>query len=160
MINVIIADYKNPQHQQAILELLNEYANDPMGGGQPISSFVEQHLIENLKEMPGAFSVLAFDQKKPIGLVNVFQGFSTFKCQPLLNIHDLAVSKEYRNRGIAKKLLAQVQAVATARKCCKITLEVLTGNHAAKTAYGNFGFKNYELDPQAGHAIFLEKRIV
>jgi len=31
-IRTIIADYSNTEHGQDIIHLLNEYANDPMGG--------------------------------------------------------------------------------------------------------------------------------
>ncbi|MFT5906124.1 MAG: ribosomal protein S18 acetylase RimI-like enzyme, partial [Cryomorphaceae bacterium] len=43
---------------------------------------------------------------------------------------------------------------------CKITLEVLSKNEVAKSAYQKFGFSGYELDPEAGKALFWEKPIV
>jgi ribosomal protein S18 acetylase RimI-like enzyme len=34
---------------------------------------------------------------------------------------------------------------------------VLSNNEAAKSAYQKFGFSDYELDPQAGTALFWQK---
>ena len=48
MLKLVSADYNNPQHAAAILELLSLYARDPMGGGQDLSDYVRQHLIEQL----------------------------------------------------------------------------------------------------------------
>jgi hypothetical protein len=43
--------------------------------------------------------------------------------------------------------------------CCKITLEVLSGNSNAKAAYTAAGFEGYELDPSSGCAEFWQKKI-
>ena len=43
--------------------------------------------------------------------------------------------------------------------CCKVTLEVLEGNHPAKKAYSQAGFAAYELDPEAGQALFWQKKL-
>jgi hypothetical protein len=41
--------------------------------------------------------------------------------------------------------------------CCKLTLEVLSGNTTAQTSYQRFGFAQYQLDPAAGQALFMQK---
>ena len=87
-----MADYDRVVHQQAILKLLNEYAQHPMGGGVELAQTTKQSLIENLKQVDGAFSVLAFDKQQAVALANCFMGFSTFAAQPLINIHDLIVT--------------------------------------------------------------------
>jgi ribosomal protein S18 acetylase RimI-like enzyme len=38
-----------------------------------------------------------------------------------------------------------------------LTLEVLSGNHAARALYGKLGFDDYRLDPAMGHAQFMQK---
>jgi len=43
------------------------------------------------------------------------------------------------------------------RGCCKLTLEVLTGNLVALRSYERFGFAPYALDPAAGQASFMQK---
>jgi ribosomal protein S18 acetylase RimI-like enzyme len=54
-------------------------------------------------------------------------------------------------------MMAIVEKVAKERGACKLTLEVLSNNAAAKGSYAKFGFKNYELDPAQGHAEFWER---
>ena len=37
-VEVIVADYLNKKHGSDIVQLLNSYAEDPMCGGEPLSS--------------------------------------------------------------------------------------------------------------------------
>jgi len=156
-IKVIKADYNNEQHRKDIPMLLNEYASDAMGSGAELSSEVKNNLVKELSKLPHAFSVIAYVNKKPAGLVNCFEVFSTFLCKPLINIHDLIVSENFREKGISQKMLKKVEDVARAKKCCKITLEVLSNNEIAKAAYQKFGFSDYRLDPKAGVALLWQK---
>lgn len=156
-IEVVLADYANPQHQQDIPMLLDHYATDPMGGGKALAPEVSQRLVEELAKRAFAFSVLAYVENKAVGLVNCFDGFSTFLCKPLVNIHDIVVMDKYRGNGISQKMLTKVEDIARARGCCKLTLEVLSNNEAAKFAYRKFGFSDYQLDPEAGTALFWQK---
>ncbi|MCC2617803.1 GNAT family N-acetyltransferase [Aestuariibacter halophilus] len=158
-IEIVVADYSNPQHKQDIPYLLNQYAIDPMGGGTPLPQAVYDHLADSLAERPYAFSVLAYVDGKPAGLANCFEGFSTFACKPLVNIHDMCVVEAYRGLGLSQRLLDKVQQIATDKGCCKITLEVLSNNTVAQSAYRRFGFAGYELDPSAGHAQFWQKKL-
>ena len=159
MIDILIADYKRPSHQQAILMLLDAYASDPMGGGRGLDEAAKRRLLPLLAEQSGAFSVLAFFDRKPAGLVNCFQALSTFQAKPLINIHDVTVLPEYRGRGLSTAMLCKVENVARQRGCCKLTLEVLEGNEIARRAYEKFGFSGYELDPALGQALFWEKKL-
>ena len=36
MIEITLADYANPAHAQAVVNMLDMYAKDPMGGGEGI----------------------------------------------------------------------------------------------------------------------------
>ena len=107
--------------------------------------------------LPYAFSVIAYIDGHSAGLVNCFEAFSTFSCKPLINIHDIVVLKKYRCKGVSQKMLNKVEQIARTKGCCKITLEVLSNNEVAKSAYRKFGFSDYELDPKAGTALFWQK---
>ena len=75
------ADYASALHARALVDLLDNYARDPMGGGHPLSDFAKAHIVQALAARSQAFSVLAFadaSQVEPVGLVNCFEGFSTF----------------------------------------------------------------------------------
>ncbi|MFS2157202.1 GNAT family N-acetyltransferase [Pseudomonas sp. Pseusp122] len=156
---VLQASYSNPVHADAIGFVLNHYAEDVMGGGKSLSADTLQQLAGELAKRPYAFSVLAFVAGQPVGLVNCFEGFSTFACRPLVNIHDVAVIAQWRGKGISQKMLAKVEEIARQRGCCKLTLEVLQGNAAAQGAYRKMGFAGYELDPQMGEAMFWQKTL-
>lgn len=158
MIDVWLADYRNPSHAHALVTLLNVYARDPADGGTPLDSRVLSRLPEALAARPQAFNVLAYDAEQPVGLINCIEGFSTFACQPLVNIHDVVAVPSHRGQRVTQRMLARVEQEARARGACKLTLEVLSGNHSALRAYAREGFANYQLDPAFGSALFLQKK--
>lgn len=155
--DIVLADYANPQHASAIVALLDYYARDPMGGGAPLDDMVSRCIVDELAKRSFAFTVLSYVDHQPAGLVNCFEGFSTFKARPLINIHDIVVKTEYRGRNLSNEMLAFVEIIAREKGCCKLTLEVLEGNHTAQAAYRKFGFAGYELDPKMGAALFWQK---
>lgn len=156
-IEIIKADFANPKHAEDIGYLLDVYARDPMGGGTPLDEDIKNRLALELAKRSFAFSVLAYSDGKPAGLANCFEGFSTFKCKPLVNIHDIVVHPDFRGQGVAQNIMEHIETIARDIGACKITLEVLEGNQAAQAAYTKFGFEGYELDPEKGKALFWEK---
>ena len=156
-LSVCRADYQNPRHARALVELLDAYAQDPAGGGAPLSEFAKTHLVAELAARPQAFSVLAFADEQPVGLVNCIEGFSTFACRPLVNIHDVAVLASHRGQRVAEEMLALVETIARERGACKLTLEVLQGNASAIRLYQRTGFAGYQLDPALGQAQFFQR---
>ncbi|HKS11613.1 MAG TPA: GNAT family N-acetyltransferase [Pseudomonas sp.] len=156
-VRVVRADYNDPLHAQAIASLLDHYSRDAMGGGEPLPAAVLQSLASELAKRPHAFSVLAFDGDAPVGLVNCFEGFSTFVARPLVNVHDVVVLDSHRGLGISQRMLAEVESIARERGCCKLTLEVLEGNVSAQKAYRKLGYGSYALDPEMGKAMFWQK---
>jgi ribosomal protein S18 acetylase RimI-like enzyme len=156
-LNVVRVNYADAGQMAALLGLLDAYARDRMGGGEPLSDFAMKNLPAALAGRPSLFSVLAFDGTLPVGLVNCVEGFSTFACQPLVNVHDVVVAASHRGQGIAEKMLLKVEAIARERGACKLTLEVLSGNHSAQKLYRRVGFDNYQLDPGMGQAQFMQK---
>ncbi len=151
------ADYYSPADAHIAIELLDAYARDPMGGGEPLSRYCRTHLADALASRPDAITLLALDGDQPAGLLNAFEGFSTFYCRPLMNIHDLFVVPEYRNRGLARRLIDRLEELARERGCCKLTLEVLSGNRPAQASYRKAGFAPYRLDEAQGSAGFWQK---
>lgn len=157
IFNVCRVDYANPVHAAALVALLDAYAQDPMGGSAPLSAYAKDNVVFELAKRPQAFSVLAFAGVQAVGLVNCMEGFSTFACKSLVNVHDVAVLPAYRGQRVAEKMLDMVMQIALERGACKLTLEVLQGNAGAIRLYQRFGFSSYELDPLVGHAQFLQK---
>lgn len=158
-IEVFLADYRDAAQAAAVVDLLNAYASEPAGGGVPLDPAVRQDLPAALAARPQAFSVLAFEGGQPVGLVNCLEGFSTFACKPLVNVHDVVVLSSHRGQGVAQKMFARVEQEARRRGACKLTLEVLSNNKPALRTYEREGFASYQLDPEFGHAVFLQKKL-
>jgi GNAT superfamily N-acetyltransferase len=159
-VRIVRADYANPSHAKALVAMLDAYASDPMGGGEGLSEFAKSNLPSALAARPQAFSVLAFageTDDHPVGLINCLEGFSTFACRPLVNVHDVAVLGGYRGQRIGERMLEHAEHIARERGACKLTLEVLQGNAGAIKLYERVGFSNYQLDPAMGNAQFLQK---
>lgn len=159
MESIVIAELGLPQHAAATIALLDEYARHAMGGGAPLPAHVRTRLVPELLKRPAAHVVLAFIDDQPAGLAICFESFSTFACRPLLNIHDIVVTADQRGRGLSRRLLARVETLARELDCCKLTLEVLEGNHTARAAYLARGFAGYTLDPAMGQALFWQKSL-
>lgn len=157
MIEVRTLDLREQTQARAFVELLQHYAQSPSGGGKALEEAVVQSLPGILADWPGFVGFMAWSGELAVGLINCFTGFSTFRASPLLNVHDLVVREGFRRAGVASALFAAVEEAARQRACCKLTLEVLSGNTAARMTYAKLGFLPYELDPAMGAAIFMEK---
>lgn len=158
-VNIIQADYQNEEHGKDLVMLLNAYALDPMGGGEALASETQQNLVAALAKRDDFLTLLCYVDNKPAGILNCVEGFSTFKCKPLLNIHDCGVLKEFRGLGISQLLFKEAEKISRERGYCKLTLEVLEGNIVAQNAYKKLGFSGYELDEKTGKAMFWEKAL-
>lgn len=158
MVEIIrTIDLHDARDGVALIELLDGYARDPMGGGTPLSLDVRESLVAGLQKCSSYLGVIAWHAETPVGLVNCFEGYSTFAAKPLLNIHDIVVAQSARGTGLSQRMLTRVEELAHQRGCCKLTLEVLSNNSVAQGAYRKFGFSAYQLDPEAGQALFWQK---
>ncbi len=156
-VTTIGVDYSDAKHCADLIALLAEYAEFESGGSA--STMTPEELLDipcKLAEFPTAFSVLAYSGGSAVGLANCFYGFSTFMGRPLVNIHDVVVTEEFRGRGVAGKLLAKIDEIATAHDCCRVTLEVMAHNDAARRAYEKHGFGRTPLHPES-ETLFLQK---
>ncbi len=153
------ADLTQEAQAKDFIRLLEAYARDPEVGDGALPADVKQRLLEDIPNMPQMLVLLAYDGTRAIGLANCLRGYSTFAARPLLNLHDIVVDAQYRRRGVARALLHATEDKARALGCCKLTLEVLEGNEAARQVYRRFGFVPYELNPNTGPAQFWHKTL-
>jgi ribosomal protein S18 acetylase RimI-like enzyme len=158
-VEIVLLDLNDTTHQRALVELLDHYARDDAGGGQPLSEATRRTLVPRLRQQAHYLGLLAFERGVAVGLANAFFGFSTFAALPLLNLHDLVVHASARRRGVGGQLIARLEAIARQRGCCKLTLEVLSENRAARSVYEAVGFAGYALRPALGVALFMEKKL-
>lgn len=159
MMEIVTADLRSPNHCSDIVRLLDAYARDIMGGGESLTEYTKENLASELAKRDGCIVLLTYVEQEAAALAICFEGFSTFACKPILNIHDLMVDQKYRGQGLCVGLLNRAESVAKARGCCKMTLEVLEGNDRASKIYLEFGFNPYELNSEMGRAMFYEKKI-
>ena len=156
-IEIREADLRDAGDAEAFLLLLNAYATDEMGGGDPLDRDVASRLVPALVAHPGAHVLLAWDNARPIGVATCFVGFSTFAARPLLNVHDLSVVADARGRGVGRALLARAELLALSLGCIKLSLEVLEDNARARGLYASFGFRDYVLGGVERRTFFLTK---
>jgi ribosomal protein S18 acetylase RimI-like enzyme len=152
-VQVSLANLHHAEDVRDLLSLLNEYAQTPAGGEHPLPAAVQQRIVPGLLQLPGSFVLLARDGVEPVGVAVCLPGFSTFAGQPLVNVHDLAVTARARGRGIGSLLLNAVCEEAHRRGCCKVTLEVREFNDRAEALYRRLGF----IDPSGAPTRFLER---
>jgi ribosomal protein S18 acetylase RimI-like enzyme len=139
-LQIRFANFDDPNDGKIVLELLNMYASDLLGGGIPLAPDVQERLIPDLRRHEDCRTFLAFYATQPVGLAICFLGYSSFNARPLLNIHDLAVAPQVRGRGIGRALLRAIEDEARRCGCCRLTLEVRADNTIARRLYEDFGF--------------------
>jgi GNAT superfamily N-acetyltransferase len=157
-VEVVAVDFSKVDHCDGVVAVLDSYATDPRGGGEPLGADVRTRLIPGLRSHPTALAFLALHDTQAVGVAVCFLGFSTFQARSLVNIHDLAVVPGHRGKGIGRKLLASVEAYAASEGCCKLTLEVQDANRPARGLYESFGFSDFVIGEFAGTR-FLSKSL-
>ena len=158
-VEIVEADLNRRDHQQAIVDLIDAYAMDPMGNGGALPDRVKNALIPGLKEHPTTLIFLGKVDRAPVGIAVCFIGFSTFAARPLINVHDLAVLPTHRGNGVGRLLLSAVERKAREMGCCKVTLEVLENNRPAMKMYAAAGFARATYTKAAGGALFFAKKL-
>ena len=143
MISVIEADLANPMHQVGIVECIDAYARDEMGGGRPLSDELKGAMIAGLEQASSRLIWLAVSGSQIVGVAVCFRGFSTFSAKPRVNVHDLSVVPEFRGKGIGRLLLERVVTEAKARGSSGVTLEVRKDNEPARHLYRSVGFSDW-----------------
>ncbi|MBN2263373.1 MAG: GNAT family N-acetyltransferase [Prolixibacteraceae bacterium] len=139
-IQVIKGNINNEKHAAHMLQLLDQYMQDPMGGKWSMPSQLANDIVAGLKKQANYVFFIAYCNNQPAGIANCFINFSTFKAKQLINIHDFAVSQHFRRRGIGEALMQGIVDDARQQGYCKITLEVRHDNHGAQNLYKKAGF--------------------
>ncbi len=157
MVEVREANLYLQQDCQALVQVLDAYSSDPNGAGAPLSEEVKSELADRLCRLNHRKIFLASSDNRAVGAAICFVSFSTFKAREVVNILDLAVLTEYRNRGVGSALLNAVEDFARQLQACKITLEVREKNVAAERLYLRKGFNNP--NGTSERSFFLERQL-
>ena len=149
-----LCNFEDKDHCKILCDLINEYISDPMGGGEAITSIKKLRLLDGLESHPTSLTLFVKEGEEIAGLLVGFFNFSTFMVKPMLNIHDVIISKEYRNKGLGRKLINQATKIAKDNGCGKVTLEVRHDNEHAQKLYRSEDFSEGEYPMH-----FLHKRL-
>ena len=88
---------------------------------------------------PAAEAVIAYENDTPAGFALFFPNYSTFLARSGLYLEDLFVRPSFRGRGIGRRLLGHVAALAVARGCGRLEWRVLDWNDKALRFYRSLG---------------------
>lgn len=92
-------------------------------------------------ERPYAEVVIAEVDGAPAGFALFFHNFSTFLARPGIYLEDLFVRPEQRGKGVGKRLLQHLAALAVSRRCGRLEWSVLDWNVDAIGFYEKLGAK-------------------
>jgi GNAT superfamily N-acetyltransferase len=100
-------------------------------------------------DRPAAEVLIAECDGDPAGFALFFHNYSTFLARPGLYLEDLFVKPELRGRGVGRRLLARLAAIAVERGCGRFEWSVLDWNESAIRFYRNLG-----AEPMDGWTVF------
>jgi len=105
-VEIVDANFETASHRAGILDVLNSYAADPVGGGEPLSSDVRKRLVPELRDHPTALVLLAIAEGNAVGVAVCFRGFSTFRARRYLyiGIRQGAERRQSMSRGLQRPL--------------------------------------------------------
>lgn len=89
-----------------------------------------------------ALYIVARDEEKVVGYGGLWN---------ILNeghITNIAVSEEFRNKGIGSKILSELIEVSKSKNTSSMTLEVRRNNESAKHLYKKYGFEEAGVRPK------------
>ncbi|TAN59798.1 MAG: GNAT family N-acetyltransferase [Magnetospirillum sp.] len=87
------------------------------------------------------FTALLAEADTVVGMVVLFEGYSSWAGRPTLVVHDLFVEDAVRGTGAGRALLAAAEALANERGCCRLDVNVLGWNTPARRFYERLGFE-------------------
>ncbi|MDN0081347.1 GNAT family N-acetyltransferase [Crenobacter sp. SG2305] len=150
-------DKANPADQVLLVDLVDAYARDPMGGGEGLSADAHARLGAAFAAHPSTFALIAEQDGEPLGIALCVLGFSSFAAAPTVNLHDVAVLPAARGQGVGRRLMDAVAAAARERGACKVTLEVRPDNQVGRGLYESLGYRLSALGGQA--YLMMEKKL-
>ena len=105
---------------------------------------------------PAAECLIAELDGAPAGFALFFHNFSTFLGKPGIYLEDLYVKPELRGKGVGRKLLAHLAALALNRGCGRFEWAVLDWNEPAIGFYRSIGARmldDWKINRLTGEAL-------
>ena len=96
----------------------------------------EDKLSETLfDQRPYAEALIGYKNEQAAGFALFFYNYSTFLAQPGIYLEDLYVGSQWRNQGVAKRLLIYLAQLALEKNCGRLEWSVLKWNKPAIKFY-------------------------
>ena len=130
-----------PSDETAIFQLIELLADFEKLRHQVVGSpeQLAAHLFGPRPVCEALVAEIASEANPIVGFALFFPTYSTFRTQPGLWLEDLFVVPEHRRRGIARRLLGRLRAIATERDCGRLEWAVLDWNERAISFYESIG---------------------
>ena len=138
-------DLNNDEHARQLIYLLDVYMQDDMGGAVPMPDEMAPKILNGLRNYPGYLGFFALVDGQYAALANCNKNYSTFKAQPLINIHDFVVHPDFRGKSVGRFLLDSIAGYGKKNGYCRVNLEVRNDNGKAQKLYKKAGYS--ECDP-------------
>jgi GNAT superfamily N-acetyltransferase len=135
----IVIRSAGPEDVGTLLQLIRELAEFEKLAHEVRASEADL-LREGFGASPRYEALLAEEDGRALGFALYFHNFSTFEGRSGLHLEDVFVRDEARGRGIGRKLMARLAAIAAERDCARLDLSVLHWN-PARRFYDRLGMK-------------------
>lgn len=159
----LIREYRDVDYQQ-VCQLMEDFQRhlaelDKLGMLIVDENYGQKYTDATLKELPkdnGKFLV-AWSKDAPEKIVGLAVGIAPerkdafydsigHKLKKEGRITELFVIEEYRGRGIARELLAEIDKFFLENKCTQVRLSVMADNKQAQKAYEKMGFQDRTIE--------------
>jgi len=120
----IVIRSAGPEDVGTLLQLIRELAEFEKLAHEVRASEADL-LREGFGASPRYEALLAEEDGRALGFALYFHNFSTFEGRSGLHLEDVFVRDEARGRGIGRKLMARLAAIAAERDCARLDLSVL-----------------------------------
>lgn len=103
-----------------------------------------------------AEAIIAWEDGHALGFALYFHNYSTFLAKPGIYLEDLFVRPGHRGRGLGRRLLSAVAAIAVERDCGRFEWAVLDWNAPAIAFYQRLGarpLKEWIINRVSGDAL-------
>ncbi len=126
-------------HVQAIVPIMEEYRKFCGFDSQEkeTQAFIT-HLIKDNKSV--MLLVIEAQSQQVMGFVNLYPSYSTLALKPIWLLNDLAVSSQFRGRGLAKTLMNGALEFAKESGAIRIEFKTEVTNTRAQALYNSLGF--------------------
>lgn len=100
----------------------------------------KEFIAERLTLSDSRIYVAENSDKNIIGFVQLYPIFSSTRMQRLWLLNDLFVNKEYRGKGISKRLMQAAKELCKETNACGLLLETAKSNIIGNQLYPKLGF--------------------